>query len=84
MPHRNTVRNLIIKFREHGSVKDAPRSGRPTIFTEKKVNVVSGMMADSPNKSMRRLSQEVDKSFGTVHATVRKNMGLYSYCIPHY
>ena len=81
LPHRNTVRNLIDKFREHGSVHDAPRSGRPTILTEQKVNVISETMAHSPNKSMRRLSQDVGLSLGTVHSTVMKNMGLYPYRI---
>ena len=33
LPHRNTVRNLN-KFREHGSVKDAPRHGRPIILNK--------------------------------------------------
>ena len=34
LPYRNTVRTLISKFRETGSVHDASRSGRPTILTE--------------------------------------------------
>ena len=72
LPHRTTVRNLIDKFREDGSVHDAPRLGRPTILTEQKVNVISETMVHSPNKSMRRLSQEVGLSLGTVHSTVRK------------
>ena len=55
MPHRNTVRNLINKFQEHGSVKDAPRSGRPTILIKQKVNVISEAMAHSPSKCTRRL-----------------------------
>ena len=31
LPHWNTVPNLINKFRKHGSVKGAQRSGRPAI-----------------------------------------------------
>ena len=31
IPHRNTLRTLISKFRETGSVHDASRSSRPTI-----------------------------------------------------
>ena len=34
LPHRNTVRTLISKFRETGSVHDTSRSGRPAILTE--------------------------------------------------
>ena len=49
LPHRNKVCNLINKFREHGSVKDAPPSSGPTILTEKKVNVISETIACRPN-----------------------------------
>ena len=44
LPHWNTVCNLFIKFRQHGSVKDAPRSGRSTILTEQKINIISETM----------------------------------------
>ena len=81
LPHRNTVRNLINKFRETGSVHDATRSGRPTVLTEQKVNVISEAMTHSPSKSMRRLSQEVGLSLGAAHTAVRKNIGLYPYRI---
>ena len=33
-PHRDTVRDLITKFRETGSLDDAPKSGRPKILTD--------------------------------------------------
>ena len=81
LPHRNTVRTLNRKFRETGSVHDAPRSGRPTILTEHKVNVALEAMTNSPTKSLRCLSQQVGISYGTAHAAVKKNMGLYSYRI---
>ena len=41
-PHRDNVRNLITKFRETGSVHDAPKSGRPNILTEAKLDENSG------------------------------------------
>ena len=62
-------------------MKDASRSDRPTIFTEQEANHISETMARILNKSMHRLSQEVSFSLGTAHATVRKNIGLYSYRI---
>ena len=79
LPHRNAVRALVNKFRETGSVHDASRSGRPTILTEQKVNVISEAMSQSPTKSMRRLSQQVNVSVGTAHAAVRKALSLYPY-----
>ena len=35
LPHRNTVRNLIARFRKTGDVGDACRTGRPPISGEK-------------------------------------------------
>ena len=35
-PNCDTVRDLINKFRETGSVQDAPKTGRPTILTDNK------------------------------------------------
>ena len=75
LPHRNAVRALVNKIRETGSVHDASRSGRPTILTEQKVNVIS----EAITKSMRRLSQQVNVSVGTAHAAVRKALSLYPY-----
>ena len=38
VPHRDTVCDLIKKFRRSGSVKDEGRSGRPTKLDEDKMN----------------------------------------------
>ena len=54
VPHRNSVRSLIAKFRETGSVRDACRSGRDPILTDEKINNISEAMVRSPNKSVRR------------------------------
>ncbi|PSN38065.1 hypothetical protein C0J52_16686 [Blattella germanica] len=53
-PNRDTVRDLIRKFRETGSVHDVPRSGRPKLLTEAKVDEISDVMLRSPTKSMRK------------------------------
>jgi hypothetical protein len=37
VPHRNTVRDLINKFRDFGDVSDDPRSGCPRVLTEYKM-----------------------------------------------
>ena len=38
VPYRDTVRDLIKKFRRTGSVKDEGRSGRPTKLNEDKLD----------------------------------------------
>lgn len=84
VPHRNSVRSLIAKFRETGSVHDACRSGRDPILTDEKINNISEAMARSPNKSVRRLSDEVDISVGSAHNALRKTLKLHPYKISCY
>ena len=43
-PHRDSVRDLITKFHETGSEHDAPKSGRPKILTEAKLDEISDVM----------------------------------------
>ncbi len=83
-PHRNAVRSLITKFRETGSIHDADRSGRAIVLTEEKVDAISEAMTNSPNKSLRRLSQEANISLGSAHNAVRKNLKLHPYKVTCY
>jgi hypothetical protein len=57
VPHRNSVRNVINKFRETDSVQDLPRSGRPST-SEETVLDIQDRMLQSPSKSVGRLSQQ--------------------------
>jgi transposase len=49
VPHRHTVRALIEKFHETGSVCDIKRSGRPSFLTENKLLNISDSMMQSPS-----------------------------------
>jgi len=81
VPHRDTVRDLIDKFRRTGSVADEERSGRPSRLSEEKIAEISNKMAQSPTKSIRRLSQETDLSKTTVHKALRCELRLFPYKI---
>ena len=83
-PYRNSVRSLIAKFRETGSVHDADRSGRPSVLNAEKMDAISEAMTNSPSKSLLRLSQEADISLGSAHNAVRKNLNLYPYKVTCY
>ena len=72
VPHRNSVRQLIQKFKETSSVCDATRSGRPAILTEKKVFDISDRMLQSLKKSIRKLSQQFGVSYGMAHTAFKK------------
>ena len=78
-PNRDTVRDLINKFHETGSVQDAPKTGRPTILTDNKLDEISDIMLRSPTKSMRKLAQETGISARTAHKAVTKELNLYPY-----
>ena len=65
-PHRDTVRDLITKFRETGSIHDAPKGGKLKILTEAKLDEISDVMLRCPTKSMRKLTQETNVSVAMV------------------
>ena len=71
VPHCNAVWQLIQKFKASGSVCDVTRSGRPSILTEKKVLDISDRVLQSPKKSIRKLSQQVDVSYGMAHTALK-------------
>jgi transposase len=78
VPHHNAVRNLINKFRETGSVQDAPRSGRPST-SEETVLDIQDRMLPSPSKSVRRLSQQAHVSKSTAYRILRTKLKLHPY-----
>jgi transposase len=81
VPHRNTVWQLIQKYKETGSMCDATRSGRPSILTEKKVLDISDRTLQSPKQSIRKLSQQFGVSYGMAHTTLKKCLRLHPYKI---
>jgi transposase len=70
--HRNTVRRLIEKFLETGSVLDAERSASPSKLNDKKLMDISDSMLQSPSKSLLKLAQKKDIGLATAHKAVRK------------
>ena len=53
--HRDTVCDLIKKFRRTGSVKDEGRSGRPMKLDQDKLDKINDKMMQSPSKLLRKL-----------------------------
>jgi hypothetical protein len=79
--HRNAEQQLIKKYQETGSVCDTTRFGRPSILTEKKVLDTSDSVLQIPKKSIRKLSQQVGVSYGTVHTALKRCLRLHPYKI---
>ena len=62
------IKSLVNKFEITGSVNDAPRSGRPITATfDEKGERLCASLINSPQKSVRRLSCELEISRQSVH-----------------
>lgn len=79
LPSKKSVHCLIEKFRETGSVLDAPRCGRPSIINADKLSRISASVTRSPSKSLRKLAQEENVALATVHKVVKKTFKLFPY-----
>jgi hypothetical protein len=49
--------------------------------TAENIEEVKQRIAQTPNKSIRRLTQETNLSFGTVQLTLKKDFHLFPYCV---
>ena len=72
LPHRNCVSALLHKFKETGSVRDKPKTGRPKVVTDTVLQNVTNKLQRSPRKSLRRLSQETRISLTSSHRAVHQ------------
>ena len=73
------IKAIVDKFERTGSVADAPRSGRPkSTTTDEKGDQLEASLNRSPQKSVRRLSLELNISRQSVHNLLHKrNMKPY-------
>lgn len=78
VPHDSTIKRLVDKFRETGSVHDRKRSGRPS-FDDEDVASVQGALINSPQKSLRKVSQQIDMPYSSVHKISRTILHLFPY-----
>jgi transposase len=60
VPSENTIRNLIKKFVETGSVVDVPSTGRPTtVRSSENIGKVRASVEEAPGTSISRRSQQL-------------------------
>ena len=57
-PHRDTVRKLVNRFRETGTVLDRKPQLTRHVLTEENLDEIGQTLERSPRKSLSRLSQE--------------------------
>ena len=80
IPHENTIRNLFKKFKDTGSVQDAPRSGRPSL-DETKSEEISEIFQNQPSTSIRQAASAISCSYGYVHKVLKHDLKLFPYKI---
>ena len=81
-PHRYTVRKLVNRFRETGSVLDRRPQRTRHVLTEEKLDEIGQTLERSPRKSLSRLSQETGVSqFSTLIATTLLKLKPYKIAV---
>ncbi|KAG8271403.1 hypothetical protein J6590_063459 [Homalodisca vitripennis] len=75
---RKYLRTLVNKFREFGSIKDAPRSGRPPLDGDKQFEIVAQFVED-PQQSTRLAA-----NLWRINMNLKKNSFISSKMVPHH
>jgi hypothetical protein len=71
------VYKCVKMFLEIGNVLRKKGSGRPTKRTAENIEEVEQRIAETQNKSIRRLTQEINLSFGTVELIHKKDLHFF-------
>lgn len=81
-PHENSIRNLIKKFEETGSVENIKPPGRPrNVRTSENIAIVSESVVSEPTMSIPRRSQELDISSTSLWRILHLDLHLHPYKI---
>jgi uncharacterized protein Yka (UPF0111/DUF47 family) len=73
------VYKCVNMFLQTGSVLCKKGSGRLTKRTAENIEEVEERIAETPNKSIQRLTQETNLSFDTVQLILKKDLHFFSY-----
>ena len=71
VPNPSTIRRLAKRFKKTGSAKNRNVNGRRHILTEETLNEIDEKLEHSPQKSLKRLSQETGVSVPSVQRATK-------------
>ena len=78
-PHHQTIINIIKKLEENSTIQDLSRKVAPvTARTPSNIRKMKDKLADSPHRSSRRLSRELQLSRTTVRRILHDDLNLFS------
>jgi hypothetical protein len=81
-PYQSTVKRMIKKFEETGSIMDSKLPVRHrTVRSVDNIAAVSVSVAESPGTSLRHLSQQLDIPRSTMQQMLTKDLHLRAYKI---
>ncbi|XP_043676454.1 uncharacterized protein LOC122633042 [Vespula pensylvanica] len=81
-PAEMTIRNIIARFQQQGTVSDLPRSGRPrSVFTNANIQRVEESVLEEPGTSTRRRSSQLELSRTSLRRISRHLLLLFPYKI---
>ncbi len=79
-PNKSTIKRIVDRFREHYTVADVPRSGRPSALSAADRKQIQDRVIEEPGTFARRISQETGFACETM-CRGRKEMGYHPYHI---
>ncbi|KAI1698237.1 winged helix-turn helix domain-containing protein [Ditylenchus destructor] len=73
--HKESVSKMVLRFKELGTLKDRPRSGRPPdVRVQKAKKVIKAKIRRNPKRSMRQLAKEGEISNRTAQRLVNDEL----------
>lgn len=75
---------IINNFRTTGSVKRQWKGGRSRVRTQNVVNNARNAIREQPTKSVRRLAQQLEISYGTCRSILKRDIGMHPYKVQLY
>ncbi|XP_068085829.1 uncharacterized protein [Anabrus simplex] len=84
VPGRTSIHRLVNKLRTTGSLLDKKRNKPRTVLTQETVSNIGNALERSPTKSLRRLAQEMEISYGSVRTGTKllKSNGQFPKQVP--
>lgn len=77
---KSTVRSTWERFDLHGTVRNLPKTGRPTTATTEnnQLNVALAIQ-ENPHNSIRKIQQQFDLSYGSTQKILTKHLKFHPY-----
>ena len=78
-PSNETIRKLVAKFRDTGSVTNRSKKRTRTVLNSECLDAISESIENDPQTSIRRMSQAVGISYGSTQTAMTKLLNLHPY-----